>query len=81
MIWDIFAWIGMILCVISLIIVLVIALALFYDMILESCYTWRIDHVKKNYEYTSKKVTVLHLHELKKKYPELEITFNDKEIK
>ena len=47
MIWDIFAWIGMILCVISLIIVLVISLALFYDMILESCYTWRIDHVKK----------------------------------
>ena len=81
MIWDILAWIGAIFAITSTLIVAAVSLMLLKELILEAYYDFKITNLKSQYDYKAKELAVSHLHELKKNYPDLEISYNDKEIK
>ena len=81
MIWDILAGIGAIFTIISTLIVTAVSLMLLKEVILEAYYDFKIENLKGQYDYKTKELAVSHLHELKKNYPDLEISYNDKEIK
>ena len=78
MIWDILAGIGAIFIITSTLIVTAVSLMLLKEVILEAYYDFKIENLKGQYAYKTKELAVSHLHELKKNYPDLEISYNDK---
>lgn len=81
MIWDILAWIGLVVCIIGASTIILLGLMVIRDWALQNIYDWKLTNFEESCKHQEEMVAVIHLRKLKKAYPELEITFNDKEIK
>ena len=77
MITTILIWIGAIVCIIGSSTIILLGLMVVRDFIIENFYGYKLKDIEESYKYETQRLAVLHLHKLKEKYPELEITYND----
>ena len=70
-------WIGAIVCIIGAAIVITTGCFVIRDWALTTFYEWKLDKFEKSLQYQTMQLAAIHLHKLKKKYPELEISFNE----
>lgn len=77
MLSTILMWIGAIVCIIGAVTVITTGLFFVRDWVLTTFYEWKLDRFEKALKYNTMQLAAIHLHKLKKKYPELEISFNE----
>lgn len=80
MISDILMWIGAIVCIIGASVVILVGLMAVREFIIDNFYEWKLTRVSEFYKHEIQMLTLIHLRELKKKYPELEIHYNGEEL-
>ena len=74
---TVLTWIGEIVCIIGAIIIITTGVLVVRDWVLTTFYEWKLDKFEKSLQYQTMQLAAIQLHKLKKKYPELEITFNE----
>jgi hypothetical protein len=73
-------WIGAIVCIIGAAIIILTGLMVIREWVLENIYDWKLSNLKHAYNYEAEMLAVIHLKELKDKYPELEIHYKGEEL-
>ena len=80
MISEVLMWIGALVCIIGASVVIFLGLITVRDFIIENYYDWKLTNKKEYYKYQSEMFALIHLRELKKAYPELEIHYKGEEL-
>lgn len=80
MISEVLMWIGALVCIIGASVVIFLGLLTVRDYIIDNYYDWKLTNKRKYYEYQSEMLALIHLRELKKAYPELEISYKGEEL-
>lgn len=81
MIEGILMLIGILFCIVSALIIFIIGLYALRQILINTFYEYKFESAKKAFKYNTMQLALSHLHDLKKQYPELKITYNDNEIK
>lgn len=80
MISEVLMWIGALVCIIGASVVIFLGLMTVREFIIDTFYGWKLTHLRESYKYESEMLTLIHLRELKKAYPELEISYKGEEL-
>lgn len=80
MIEHILMLIGALFCIVSALILITLALLFLRDFIVDTFYEYKLANIKNNFKHNTMQLALSHLRNLKKQYPELEITYNDEEV-
>ena len=80
MISEVLMWIGAIVCIIGASTVILLGLMAIRDWAINNIYHWKLTDLETSYKYKAEILARIHLRELKKAYPELEIHYKGEEL-